>query len=89
MANSASARKRIRQTDTKTRLNKLTSNRLKAARKEFGVLVAEGKSDEAKKAMNEVFARADRAAKTGVIHKNAASRIKSRAASALAPKKEA
>ena len=84
MANSASARKRIRQTATKTRQNRLVSNRLKAARKELRSLVEAGKNDDAAKLLPSVYSSADRAAKRGVIHKNAASRIKDRAAALLA-----
>ena len=83
MANSASARKRIRQTATKTRQNRQVSGRLKAARKEFGLLVEAGKLEEAGKLLPDVFSRADRAVKSGVIHKNTAGRIKSRAAAQL------
>jgi small subunit ribosomal protein S20 len=86
MANSASARKRIRQTETKTRQNRQVSGRLKVARKEFRLLVEAGKLDEAGKLLPDVFSRADRAAKSGVIHKNAAGRIKGRAAAQLAAK---
>jgi len=87
MANSASARKRIRTTERETRQNRLITNRLKTARKDFRLLVEEGKADDAKKALPQVFARADRAAKNGLIHKNAAARIKQRAAAAVADKK--
>ncbi len=84
MANSASARKRIRQTASKTRRNRQVSGRLKAIRKDLRALVDEGKADEAAKLLPNVFSRADRAAKSGVIHKNTAGRIKSRAAALLA-----
>lgn len=84
MANSASARKRIRQTETKTRQNRQVSGRLKAARKEFRLLVEEGKTEEAGKLLPDVFSRADRAVKSGVIHRNTAGRIKSRSTAMLA-----
>jgi len=87
MANSASARKRIRQTATKTRRNRQASGRLKAARKELLLLVESGKVEEAAKLLPNVFSRADRAAKSGVIHKNTAGRIKSRSAALLAVQK--
>ncbi len=52
---------------------------LKAYRK----LVAAGKKEEAAKYLATVYKAADKAAKTGVIHKNRANRIKSRLAKRL------
>lgn len=80
MANSRSAKKRIRVTATKTLRNKMIKTRVKNAIKK--VLGAVGVKDAA--AANAAYVNAtreiDKAATKGVYHKNNASRKKSRLA---------
>ncbi|MEK7121599.1 MAG: 30S ribosomal protein S20, partial [Patescibacteria group bacterium] len=56
----------------------------KATVKDFRKLVAAGKKDEAKKMLPKVYQTLDKAAKSGVIKKNKASRLKSNTARLLA-----
>ncbi|OGN31730.1 MAG: 30S ribosomal protein S20, partial [Candidatus Yanofskybacteria bacterium RIFCSPLOWO2_02_FULL_45_18] len=51
--------------------------------KEFKKLVVAGKFDDAKKILPLVYKKLDKAAKSGVIKKNKASRLKSRATKLL------
>ncbi|MEM9017790.1 MAG: 30S ribosomal protein S20, partial [Verrucomicrobiota bacterium] len=57
--------------------------RLKAFRRETLEAVEAKKGEDAQAAYNKLASAADKAAKRGAIHKNAASRIKSRAAAQL------
>ena len=84
MANSKQAEKRGRQTITRTERNAATKTRVKSSRKQLAAAVEAGDKDTAAKKLAEVASTADRAAKTGVISKNAASRIKSRSTQAVA-----
>ncbi len=80
MANNASARKRIRQIEVRTRRNRVIKNRLKASRKAVLASIESGDAGKAKEDYDKLASAADIAAKKNVIHKNAASRIKSRVA---------
>jgi len=51
--------------------------------KKFKRLIAEGKKSDAVTAMKKAMSSMDKAAKTGVIHKNKSSRLKSRIAKAI------
>ena len=51
--------------------------------KEYKKLLLEGRKDDAKKLLPKVYKKIDKAAKTGVIKKNKASRLKSSAARLL------
>jgi len=84
MANSRSALKRVRQTETRTKRNRLLKARIRAFRREVIEAVEAGKSDEARKAYDRMASAADKAAKRGVIHRNTASRYKSRVAARVA-----
>ena len=78
MANIKSAEKRARQTVKRTARNKAIKTRVKNARREAVEAVKAGGKEIATKVAS-LASAADRAAKKGVIHKNKASRIKSRA----------
>ncbi len=80
MANIKSAIKRIEKTEKKTLRNKMVKSSVKTAIKKFEVAVNNGNLEEAKALLREVSAIIDRAAAKGVIHKNTASRKKSRLA---------
>ena len=64
--------------------NQTIKSRLKTLEKAFLGLAATGKKDEAAATLRAVSAAFDKAAKTGVLHPNNASRKKSRLASRLA-----
>lgn len=79
MANTKSAEKRARQTATRTARNRSVRSKLRRTQKQF----ASG----AKRAAEDVRAlvsEIDRAAKRGIIHKNAANRRKARLKRAVA-----
>ncbi len=84
MANSLSASKRARQTETRTIRNRAVKSRVKTARKRFAEALESGSGETIAKAYNTLASTADRASKSGVIHKNAAARIKSHAAKVVA-----
>ncbi len=84
MANNASALKRVRQIAVRTARNRAVKSRLKTARKAVGVaLTAEGATG-AQAPFQHAVSLADKAVKSGVIHKNAARRLQSRLAKKLA-----
>jgi len=80
MANIKSAKKAIRQTKTRTFRNKKIKDEIKKQIKHVRVLSQENKKEEAEKAFIIATKKIDKAAKVFVIHKNAASRYKSRLA---------
>jgi small subunit ribosomal protein S20 len=84
MASHASALKKNRQ-DIKRRLrNRSHASRLKSQLKKLRLAIQSGDASTASGMMKDTLALVDRTAKHGVIHKNAASRTKSRLARALA-----
>lgn len=78
MANIKSAIKRIRTTEKRTLRNKMVKSEVKTAIKRFETEIQNGNYDEAKVLLNEVSHLVDKAAAKGVLHKNLASRKKSR-----------
>ncbi|MCX7694569.1 MAG: 30S ribosomal protein S20 [Caloramator sp.] len=78
MANIKSAIKRIRVTERRTLRNKMVKSAVKTAIKKFELALNSGNIDEAKVLYAEAVKALDKAAAKGVIHKNAASRKKSR-----------
>lgn len=85
MANTKSALKRVRQTKTRTARNRAVKARVKAARKSALAAAVSGDSADAQSAYNLAASAADKAAKSGVLHKRTADRIKSRLAAKLKP----
>lgn len=83
MANIKSAQKRIRVTQVKTLRNKMIKSSLKTTIKKFETAVVGGNVEEAKVAFSNTVKALDMAASKGVIHKNMASRKKSRLAAKL------
>jgi small subunit ribosomal protein S20 len=75
MPNSKQAAKRLRQAEKRNLQNKMTRTRMRTAMRR--VLKADS-PDAAKEHLPEAFKRIDKAAKTSVIHANAAARYKSR-----------
>jgi small subunit ribosomal protein S20 len=72
-----SAKKALRQNKTRRARNIRKIAGYKAVVKDFKKLVAAGKKDDAKKMLPKVYQILDKAAKSGVIKKNKASRLKS------------
>jgi len=72
--------KAMRVSRRKNVINTRTRNKYKAELKTFRQLIASGKKDEAAKAMSKAASMLDKAVKKNVIHKNKASRLKSRMA---------
>lgn len=82
MANTASALKRVRQTATRTARNRAAKSRLKTARKAALSAIATADAAAAQAHIRATVSLACRAAKSNVIHKNAARRLQSRLAKA-------
>jgi small subunit ribosomal protein S20 len=80
MANTQSAIKAARKTVRLTLRNKGQKTRLKSLHKGFDAAVKSGDAAKAKAAGIAYLSAMDRAVKSGVVHKNAASRAKSHAA---------
>ncbi len=83
MANHFSALKRARQTEKKTTVNRANTSRMRTALRELHTAVAAGDKAAAEAGYRKAVAVLDRSAKKGVIHKNTASRYKSRLAARL------
>ncbi|MCI1944120.1 30S ribosomal protein S20 [Clostridium luticellarii] len=78
MANIKSAKKRIKVIQTKTLRNRIIKSSLKTAIKKFLVSIDNGNVEEAKVTFTAAVKAIDMAASKGVIHKNKASRDKSK-----------
>jgi small subunit ribosomal protein S20 len=79
MANTVTSIKRVRITDRRTQINKARKSRLRHQIRGLRKLLAETNDPKAAQAaLPKVFSAVDRAAKTGIIKKNTASRYKSR-----------
>lgn len=73
-----SAKKALRQSKKRKRLNLARMNKMKQLIKKIRKLCLENKKEEAKKLLPEVYQAIDKAAKRGVIKKNTAARKKSK-----------
>jgi small subunit ribosomal protein S20 len=80
MPNNASAAKRDRQNEKRRVANKARTTELKTIQKQFLRAVHDGKQDEAAASFQRFTKRIDQAAANNVVHKNNASRHKSRLA---------
>lgn len=78
MANTASARKRIRQIERRTERNTARRSRMRTAIKKVEVAIAGGDKSAAADALRAAQPEMQRAAGKGVIHKNTISRKLSR-----------
>lgn len=78
MANTKSAIKNARKAVVRQQRNKAVSTRLKTLSKKVEALKKGDKPEETRKAAIEFASALDKAAKGGIIHKNAADRRKSR-----------
>lgn len=83
MPNTLSAKKRLRQSFERKAHNKSVKSALKTQVKKVVAAVAEGNIEEAESQYRVAAKHLDRAAARNIIHKNAASRKKSRLQSAI------
>jgi len=81
-----SAEKALRQSKKRRVENLRKINAYKTVVKEFKKLSASDKKDDMQKLLPKLYKKLDKATKGGVIKKNKASRLKSKAAKALSPK---
>jgi small subunit ribosomal protein S20 len=78
MANTISAKKRVRQNRRRRAVNKWRLVRMRTAIKRFDDHVIHSQADEARESYREAVRLLDKSAAKGVIHKNNAARRKSR-----------
>ena len=78
MANSRSARKNVRKSETNRARNRWRLTRIRTAIREFLHTLQHGSVDEAQTKLTGLYKLLDQIASTNVIHKNTASRYKSR-----------
>jgi small subunit ribosomal protein S20 len=83
MANTRSAEKNIRKTKTRTAANQAAKSRIRTVRKRVLAAITKGDAKTAQAELSAFASVADKAAKTSVLHKNTAARLKSRLAQAL------
>ena len=83
MAHSLSAKKRVRQNIKARARNRHRKEQIKETVKSFTAAVTTGAFDKAATALNDVARRLDKVAAKGTIHKNQASRKRSRLARRL------
>lgn len=80
MPNIKSAKKRVLVNDKKTEQNKIIRSAVKTEIKKIDTLVKDGKFEEAKASLSNVFAIIDSACSKNIIHKNNASNKKAKLA---------
>ena len=80
MANHASAKKRIRQTERRSTINRNRLSRVRTFIKKVELAIEAGNADVAREALKEAQPVIMRSAQLGVLHRNTASRKVSRLA---------
>ena len=78
MPNIKSAKKRVLVSNKKAAQNKMIKNEVRTYVKKVELLVNEGKTEEAKLALNETFSVIDSAVSKGVLHRNNADNKKAK-----------
>lgn len=81
MANTPQARKRIRQIERRTEINKSRRTRMRGFLRKVEEAIASGDSDAAREALRIAQPEIMRSANKGIVHKNTASRKISRLSS--------
>ena len=89
MANTKSAKKRIRQIEKRTIRNRNYISGARTHIKRVRKLIAEGKLDEAEENARQAYSTLDKAARKHILHPKNAARRKSRLMAALAAAREA
>jgi small subunit ribosomal protein S20 len=88
MANTESAKKRVRQNVKRRALNRWRLRSMRTAIKSFDKAIADGQLDAAADAFKTASAVVDKTAQKGVIHRNQAARRKSRMSARLKKAKQ-
>ena len=83
MANTKSAAKRARQTARRTLQNKIVMTGIRTQQRKLATALSAGDQAQAQAALQMLASKLDKAAKRGVVHRNLASRRKSRASKAV------
>jgi small subunit ribosomal protein S20 len=83
MANTPSARKRVRQTERRTEVNRMRRSRIRTFLKKVELAIASGDQAAAAAAFKDAQPESMRGVTKGVFHKNTASRKVSRLASRI------
>jgi len=83
MANHFSALKRARQTERKTAINRNNKSRVRTAVRRFREALAAGDKNSATTVYRETVSALDKSVQKGILHKNTASRYKSRLSARL------
>jgi small subunit ribosomal protein S20 len=78
MANHVSSLKRARQTETRTAVNRANKSKLRGSLRTMREAIANGDAKTLKAAYSATVSVLDKSVQKGVIHKNTASRYKSR-----------
>lgn len=89
MAHSLSAKKRIRQNASHRARNRWRKSRYREAISEYRETILHGTVEDAEKQLTGIYKLLDQVASTPALHKNTASRYKSRLAAKLNEKKTA
>ena len=89
MAHTASAKKRIRQNFKSRARNRWRKTNYRDAIKDYRELILHGSVAECEAKLKEIYKMLDQTASTSALHKNTASRYKSRLAAKLNTKKAA
>lgn len=88
MAHSLSAKKRIRQNDKRRALNRWRNRAYRGAIREYHETILHGTVEQAEEQLKGLYKILDQTASTPAMHKNAASRTKSRLAARLNAKRQ-
>jgi small subunit ribosomal protein S20 len=83
MANHVSALKRARQTERRTAVNRFNKSRLRTVLRKLRTSLASASPQDAEAQFRETVSILDKSVQKGVIHKNTASRYKSRLSARL------
>lgn len=86
MPNIRSSKKDVRRTKARTVRNRAWKTKVRTLRKKVLAALDTGDAGTAQQAYNEFASAADKASKSNAIHKNKASRLKSRVAARMAKK---
>ncbi len=89
MAHTLSAKKRIRQDAARRSRNRWRKRRVRGAIREYRETILHGSVEDAEKQLTGIYKLLDQVASTPTMHKNTASRYKSRLAAKLNEKKAA
>ena len=78
MPNHLSALKQMKRTRRRTEINRRSKGVLRSSLRHIRELLAQGNGEQARQFMVQAHSRIDKSVQKGILHKNAASRLKSR-----------